>query len=140
MMRDIKCRGINHETGEFVYGWYTKLQSGGRRYDAIISDIDGVLTEFYIHKAETIGLATGLTDETGADVYEGDLLINRYGRVCKVVWHKYHGGFDAEFLFDKSYKHDKPMAHGFKMHQLHACIYCIGNIHQNPDLLDKAGK
>ncbi len=58
-MRQIKYRGINHETNEFVFGWYAKLCSGARKYDAIISDVDGTLTEFYIHDAKTIGQSIG---------------------------------------------------------------------------------
>ena len=67
-------RGINHETNQFVYGWYTKLQSGARKYDTIICYVDDVLTEYYIHNKETIAQGTGMLSKSGKEIYSNDRL------------------------------------------------------------------
>jgi len=74
-MRDIRFRGFNQEAGEWVYGYYTKLVEGIRRFDAIICDIDGELTRFYIHDQKTIEQYTGLKDIKKKEVYENDKVI-----------------------------------------------------------------
>ena len=70
----MKFRGINHETNEYVYGWYTKLQTGARKYDAIICYVNDVLTEYYIHNKETIAHGTGMLDKRGKEIYSNDRL------------------------------------------------------------------
>jgi len=122
-MREIKYRGLNEETGEWVYGWYTKLVEGIRRFDAIIADVDGELTRFYIHNKETIGQFTGLHDKNGKEIYEGDIP-DGYGAVF--FSNEYLGYFAKANEFECEYKpvYDIPI------------IEIIGNIHENPELLE----
>jgi len=81
-MSDLQYRGINNETGEYVYGWYTKLQKGGRIYHAIICYVDGFLTEYYIHNKDTIAQDTGMLDKNGYKIYSNSRLRNDSIFIC----------------------------------------------------------
>ena len=72
---------------------------------------------------------TSLQDRQGKDIYEGDLIRNRSGRVCKVEWHQPTGSWDATPVSDKG---DSLwfMCTNWGRH-----IEVIGNIYENPELL-----
>ena len=72
---------------------------------------------------------TGLQDKNEKDIYEGDLIRNRSGRVCKVEWHQPTGSWDATPVSDKG---DSLwfMCTNWGRH-----IEVIGNIYENPELL-----
>ncbi len=53
-MREIMFQGYDAENKCWRYGWYTRLQEGARKYDAIVCDEDGTLVRYYIHDAKTI--------------------------------------------------------------------------------------
>lgn len=72
---------------------------------------------------------TGLQDKNGQDVYEGDILGNGSGRICKVCWHKKTGAWDTNPL------NDIGDAHGFRNTNWSFMVSIQGNIHENPELL-----
>ena len=77
MNREIKFRGFDNEFKCWRYGFYTKLIDGARIYHAIIVEDENAedrLTRYYIHNSATVGQFTGLQDDTGQDVYAGDIL------------------------------------------------------------------
>lgn len=123
-MRELKFRGLNEETGEWVYGYYTKLVEGIRRFDAIIADIDGELTRFYIHNPETIGQYTELKDKNGKEIYEGD--------ICSVIMDG--GQLDiGEITWCEEQLRWKWDMYGFSNSNT-SRLKIIGNIHENPEL------
>ena len=72
---------------------------------------------------------TGLKDKDGKEIYEGDLISNGSGRVCKIVWHNHAAQWDytpinlgGDSLF-------------FNSRELTKCCNVIGNIYENPYLL-----
>lgn len=118
-MREYKFRGWDTESNQWVYGYYTKLVEGIRRFDAIIADIDGVLTRFYIHDPKTIGEYTGNKDKNGKEIYEDDILhTNEADWMAKVIWH--YDGFMLTGLDNT----------GFSCSPDYDKCEIIGNLHQ----------
>mgnify|MGYP003425682316 FL=1 len=82
-----KFRGYDEENKCYRYGWHTRLAEGIRRFDAIICDIDGELTRFYIHDSKTINQYTGFKDRDGVEIYGGDKITwDEYGEINTVIW------------------------------------------------------
>lgn len=111
-MRTIKFRGKSLNTGMWVYG---DLQCKGKR--AFIEyEVDSV----------TVGQYTGFQDKNTIEVYEGDVLTDKFESIGVVEWQD--GCFVVNFgdvdvfqisdCFDDSYQ-----------------MWVIGNIHDNPELL-----
>lgn len=143
-MREILFRGKRIDNGEWVYGYYARKgadKESFRHYICVStfsSDYQSNYTyPFYLYDYEvdpsTVGQYTGLT-ANGKKIFEGDIVkvtglypdrdgekrIWRQSRVGEVFY--YHGAFyfDKWLLCKTSEK----------------CIEVIGNIHDNPELLE----
>ena len=122
MNRPIKFRGINPETGKWVYGsLFYRLQKNIKYGDKEICEIlyGDHLWESVI--PETLGQFTGLLDKNGKEIYEGDIIRDiHFYKPVEVVW----GG--------NGYWTNQ---NGFKV--MPELIYreIIGNFHENPELL-----
>lgn len=77
----------------------------------------------------TIVEFTGLVDNNGVDIWEGDLLQNKSGRICVVKRHKYIF-FDCEPV--KIVNHDNSDC--FKPN-LWKLLVKVGNIYESPELM-----
>ena len=77
---------------------------------------------------------TGLKDKNGVGVYEGDLLINSRGRISEVVWHEFSASFDTNFVRDT--KPEIASSMGLQNNMWKNSAEVIGNIHENPELLE----
>lgn len=136
MERQIKFRGKNIHTGEWLYGDYhregethyiTKPQQYLREYAPIEFIVDG----------KTVGQFTELFDRTGKNIFEGDilqcpsvldiLLEVRYntlqGAFCLVEHTHSEGAFLGTCPLGKMLRHYPDMS-------------VIGNRYDNPDILN----
>ena len=117
-MREIKFRGIDTCFGNWVYGSLQVCKNG--KY--IIHFLDGGNTEI---RPETAGQFTGLYDKNGTPVYEGDFIKDEFFGNGEIVffweeWRVNYGDADIVSLHNELDDH-----------------LVIGNIHDNPELLNK---
>ena len=116
-MREILFRGKRIDSGEWVYGNMYKIAidlnpfilTGGKR--GCSYQVDG----------ETVGQYTGLKDKNGNNIFEGDILALRNGIPCVVRFE------NGAFVLENT---SIPMRFANKFE-------VIGNVHDNPELLEK---
>ena len=146
-MREILFRGKRCDNGEWVQGYYIRADhhwhNHGIHKDWITLGASANGGWFALHnkyavKAETIGQFTGLTDNNGKKIFEGDVVrvlgnqqVDDWKNVDYVALIAFlDGGFCA---IDGTVKE-----HGFRRYALARMDFSleiIGNIHDNPELL-----
>lgn len=96
-MREIKFRGRKHGSGEWVYGCAVVFSENlsGHKIAQIIQHKWHGDDEFYNEFVEpkTVGEFTGLQDEDGMDVYDGDIIQATNGEPKQVAFRS--GKFQA---------------------------------------------
>ena len=132
-MREILFRGkaVNLHNGskDFVYGQYVQNRDGKMIYSDTWED--GKQKHYVIDG--TVGQYTGLTDKNGKKIYEGDIL--RTGtRMGYILFEK--GCFRFRWKnFDK-YRDDFFKTCIITEYGSFRELEVIGNIHDNPELLE----
>ena len=140
-MREILFRGKRCDNGEWVQGYYIRAEhhwhNHGIHKDWITLGASANGGWFALHnkyavKSETIGQFTGLTDNNGKKIFEGDIIewfaqgeserpdfgyieYDEQSFAWRVCWQKY----DPDFMEGMQQEY----------------ISVIGNIHDNPELL-----
>ena len=161
-MREILFRGKRTDNGEWIEGYYAKQSNHAcfahelKYQHFIFKDVCldfnlGGLQEFEIIP-ETVGQYTGLTDKNGVRIFEGDILrgfeypfcsnINgEFNYFAEIVW------FDDSSAFGiYTFKNPKSNVRGISEGNTDYLEYfnadkweVIGNIHDNPELLEGSG-
>ena len=126
-MRTIKFRGKRVDNGERVYGYFARFAHG--EIPVILEETESELKDYKVIP-DTVGQFTGLLDNKGNDIYEGDIVANDFGNAyivnMTVEWctdgywalHEIDGDDTMHFVADYLKE-----------------IEIIGNIHDNPELL-----
>lgn len=144
-MREILFRGKNIDNGKWIYGGYVHLHKTTYCYagsDDGNNDIHRIvferMTDWNLPNQhmmadvlpETVGQFTGLVDNNGVRIFEGDIVraFTRFSEiyVSSVAYH------DGTFWF-KNWSWTKFL---FKFEK----VEVIGNIHDNPELFETAAK
>lgn len=140
-MRQIKFRGKDIETGEWIYG--SLVQPIGKNPSIYVQDVktEGVAS-FFVYDVEesTVGQFTGLLDRNGNEIYEGDIIVfyTQDEDFSDAVLHKGVVEWsDGSTIINIDYFNN--------ICGLYYPIYCaksfdgcevLGNIHDNPDILN----
>jgi uncharacterized phage protein (TIGR01671 family) len=150
-MREIKYRGLREDGNGFAYGYVNYKHASYVIYEHYIiypsmSDPCGDhIVECYIVDPNTVGQYTGLKDKNGKEIYEGDILQcysdkNIYGGklenpkidIYNVEWDKENGRWGRKRPYNKTFE----LLWGLEQEYLSKWYTKIGNIYQNPELLE----
>ena len=134
MSREILFRGKRKDNGEWVEGDYARIKDGANPL------------EYYIYgkgkvNPETVGQYTGLTDKNGKRIFEGDIL-HIVSYTCDYDFktsvgakYGYTSGLYVDGDFDGGDFNEIGFAFDYWSNE-DAEVEVIGNIHDNPELLE----
>lgn len=144
-MREIKFRGKEINTDEWVFGFYTQ----GSFIDPNTGKetVRHIIHADFLHdvEPETIGQYTGLKDRNGKEIYEGDIIYSEFSDRsnchCLVGWNeeKVCFGLMDEFAFrSKQEGYDFPKFDSLVLWNFRnygTKFEVVGDIHDNPELI-----
>ena len=145
-MREILFRGICTETGEWVKGYYVCLNGKEHRIYSGYAETDcgDYYPDFEQVAPETVGMFTGETDKNDKNIFEGDIISYTMpdGGSAKgiIKCSEYGTGGTCHVGFGVNWynRHDTGwLRNDIGFWTRFREIEVIGNIHDNPELLEK---
>ena len=141
-MREILFHGKRADNGEWVEGdvLQTRYHSGHIEYQIMPQT---PVSSAYPVLPETVGQYTGLTDKNGKRIFEGDIVkctdtINDFEFNAVVEFGnpngEYNRGYQLKFISGEESNFD--ILCWVDMKETGAYIEIIGNIHDNPELME----
>lgn len=128
MLREIKFRGKFSDAHPWCFGYYYNNCDYGVNQNFIVSPNHEEGTgDHFIIDTKYLGQFTGLTDEDGKEIYEGDILAGGY----EVVFFK--SGF-----YGVRHRKDDKIVNSLGQCSSRKNFKVIGNKYDNPDLLRTA--
>lgn len=149
-MREILFRGKRTDNGEWIYG-YVNQQRGEPILDCMYEQINS--DDFYIYDyaakidagiygllykiiPKTVGQYTGLTDKNGVRIFEGDIVICKKEICGNFIDSCVEIGFvemkHGAFGLHRKQGYYRPFKDWLEDYEYEV----IGNIHDNPDILN----
>ena len=151
-MREILFRGKRIDNGEWVEGFYyhstwrhggeTKTHDGTAKITTGIKEFSGAYgerTEIIEYEVipETVGQYTGLTDKNGKKIFEGDIIFCRQEINGNFIDRHMEFGYvemkHGAFGLHRKQGYYRPFKDWLEDYEYEV----IGNIHDNPELLEK---
>ena len=128
-MREIKFRAWNKETDKMMYpddsDSYFELTDAGLNVLDLTQEPDNL---GFSHFDVDIQQYTGLKDKNGVEIYEGDVLSGW----IQSHWHSGEDKFEEVVKYD-----EKTASYNFPAIEVrHGDLRVIGNIYENPELLE----
>lgn len=137
MNREIKFRGKSSLCNTWLYGLLIRVGCQYYISDENDFDTDGhhiiqVQDMPLDIEAETIGQFTGKCDKNKKEIYSGDLLKDQDGVIYEIWYSEDTAAFMAEMINPAN-----DMVDILGGYDTERCFEVIGNIHDNPDLLEE---
>jgi uncharacterized phage protein (TIGR01671 family) len=149
-MREIKFRGKRYGDKSWVYGNLYQGTKEGEQYSIILNDEGyyvapqddrNIAIAFFENEVNvvfpnTVGQYTGLKDKNGKEIYEGDIIGCHNPNIKHLIFfNEKQGRFMA--ALDGDIENDYYGVCGLDDSRWNATKEVIGNIHDNPELINK---
>ena len=140
-MREIKFRAWSYRNSDmaypdegffFVEGVYSHFTIGANG-EAMPASRDHDMT----FESIVFQQYTGLKDANGVEIYEGDICVNTNGRLAKCIYHEPSASFDFVASYLTGLTRLLQMLNCGYSAQMSGKLIVIGNIYENPELLNK---